>query len=101
MCMGDGRCCDLDRSAFHGWGRVWAKAAVSRGKYELVGDYYLIDGEDELESRPAGIWGQRHLRYLKQYHKVHYYDLLTSGNQNAVGIENEQYPQRHYGNCFQ
>ena len=29
--------------------------------YELVGDYYLIAGEDE----PVGIWGQRHLRYIR------------------------------------
>ena len=30
-------------------------------RYELVGDYYLIAGEDEPEGRPIGIWGQRHL----------------------------------------
>ena len=29
-------------------------------KYELVGDYYLIAGDDEPEERPIGIWGQRH-----------------------------------------
>ena len=52
-------------------------------RYELVGDYYLIAGEDELESKPIGIWGQRHLRYLKQYHKVRYYNLLTSGELNS------------------
>ncbi len=34
-------------------------------KYELVGDYYIIAGDDELEERPIGIWGQRHLRYMK------------------------------------
>ncbi len=38
-------------------------------KYELVGDYYLIAGEDEPEGRPIGIWGQRHLRYTRK-HKV-------------------------------
>ena len=52
-------------------------------RYELVGDYYLIAGEDELESKPIGVWGQRHLRYLKQYHKVRYYNLLTSGELNS------------------
>ena len=51
-------------------------------KYELVGDYYLIAGDDESEGRPIGIWGQRHLRYLKQYHRVRYYNLLTSGKLN-------------------
>ena len=38
-------------------------------RYELVGDYYLIAGEDEPEGRPIGIWGQRHLRYIRK-HKV-------------------------------
>ena len=33
-------------------------------KYELVGDYYLIVGEDEPEQEPIGMWGQRHLYYL-------------------------------------
>lgn len=53
-------------------------------KYELVGDYYLIAGDDEPdeEQRPIGIWGQRHLRYLKNHRKVLYTDLLTSGNLN-------------------
>ena len=54
-------------------------------KYELVGDYYLIAGEDEPEEeqKPIGIWGQRHLRYLKEHHRVLYADLLTSGELNA------------------
>ena len=34
-------------------------------RYELVGDYYLIAGEDEPEGRPIGIWGQQHLRYIR------------------------------------
>ena len=51
--------------------------------YELVGDYYLIAGEDEPEEdQPIGVWGQRHLWYLKQYHKVRYYNLLTNGKLN-------------------
>lgn len=48
--------------------------------YELVGDYYLIAGEDEPEeNQPIGVWGQRHLRHLKRHHKVIYANLLTSG----------------------
>ena len=35
-------------------------------RYELVGDYYLIAGEDEPEGRPIGIWGQRHLQVYPQ-----------------------------------
>ena len=52
-------------------------------KYELVGDYYLIAGDDEPEQEPIGIWGQRHLRYLKKCHRVRYANLLTSGKMNA------------------
>lgn len=49
-------------------------------KYELVGDYYLIAGDDEPEQESIGIWGQRHLRHLKHHHKVIYANFLTSGN---------------------
>ena len=54
-------------------------------KYELVGDYYIIagDNEPEEEQEPIGIWGQRHLRYLKEHHRVRYGNLLTSGKMNA------------------
>mgnify|MGYP004634615429 CR=1 FL=1 len=49
-------------------------------KYELVGDYYLVVGDDEPEEdQPIGVWGQRHLRHLKRHHKVFYANLLTSG----------------------
>ncbi len=36
----------------------------------------------EEENEPIGVWGQRHLRYLKQHHKVLYTNLLTSGKLN-------------------
>ena len=53
-------------------------------KYELVGDYYLVAGEDgPEEERPIGVWGQRHLRYLKEHRRVRYANLLTSGELNA------------------
>ena len=53
-------------------------------KYELVGDYYIIAGDDEPEGeqKPIGIWGQRHLCYLKNHRKVLYANLLTSGKLN-------------------
>lgn len=51
-------------------------------KYELVGDYYLIAGDDEPEERSIGIWGQRHLRYLKNHRKTVYAELLTGGKLN-------------------
>lgn len=60
-------------------------------KYELVGDYYLIAGDDEPEESPIGIWGQRHLRYLKQHRKATYTELLTSGKLNEYLADlNEQ-----------
>lgn len=52
-------------------------------KYEPVGDYYLIAGDDEPEERPIRIWGQRHLRYLKQHRRTVYAELLTSGKPNS------------------
>lgn len=54
-------------------------------KYELVGDYYLIAGDDEPEEeqKPIGIWGQRHLRYLKEHRRVRYATLLTGGELNS------------------
>ena len=48
-------------------------------RYELVGDYYLIAGEDEPEGRPIGIWGQRHLRYIRK-HKAGLYCLIIVSN---------------------
>ena len=52
-------------------------------KYELVGDYYLVVGDDEPEEdQPIGVWGQRHLRHLKRHHKVIYANLLTTGKLN-------------------
>lgn len=50
------------------------------GTYTMQGDYCLPNltllTEEE---RPIGVWGQRRLRYLKQHHKILYYNLLTSG----------------------
>ena len=51
-------------------------------RYELVGDYYLIAGEDEPEGRPIGIWGQRYLRYIRKHKVSLYAELLTTGKLN-------------------
>lgn len=52
--------------------------------YELQGDYYLPCLKlPEEEQKPIGIWGQRHLRYLKEHHRVRYANLLTSRKMNA------------------
>ena len=51
-------------------------------QYELVGNYYLIAGEDEPEGRPIGIWGRRHLRYIRKHKVGLYAELLTTGKLN-------------------
>ncbi len=48
------------------------------GTYTQQGDYVLPNLILPAENQPIGIWGQRHARYLKQYHKILYYNLLTS-----------------------
>ena len=64
----------------------------SGGVYTMQGDYRLpnltLPAEDE---RPIGVWGQRRLRYLKQHHKVLYYNLLTSGklHSHLADVEEE------------
>ena len=42
----------------------------------------MIAGDDESEQEPIGIWGQRHLRYLKEHRRVRYANLLTTGKLN-------------------
>lgn len=54
------------------------------GTYTQQGDYLIpcltLHYEEKVE---IGLWGQRHLIYLKQSHKVLYYNLLTSGKLNS------------------
>ena len=54
------------------------------GTYTLQGDYYLPNLTlPAKENKPIGIWGQRHLRYIRQYRKVFCTNLLTSGRLNS------------------
>lgn len=55
------------------------------GAYVRQGDYNLpcLSLPTEKENRLIGVWGQRHLRYLKQHRKVLYTNLLTSGKLNS------------------
>ena len=61
-------------------------------KYELNGDYYIIAGDDEPEQEPIGIWGRRHLEFIKEHRKAFYnkmcaifelYDYLRQVNTQA------------------
>ena len=66
------------------------------GTYTQVGDYMLPDllpAEEEKEAN-IGVWGMRHKRYLKQNHKVRYYNLLTSGKLNSYLADIEQQAQQ-------
>lgn len=64
----------------------------SGGTYTMQGDYRMpnitLPAEEE---RPIGVWGQRRLLYLKQHHKVLYYNLLTSGklHSHLADVEEE------------
>ena len=52
--------------------------------YELQGDYYIPCLKlPKEEQQPIGVWGQRHLRYIKQNRRVLYFNLLTSGKLNG------------------
>ena len=65
------------------------------GVYTMQGDYRLpnltLPAEEE---RPIGVWGQRRLRYLKQHHKVLYYNLLTSGKLHSHLADIEEQAQQ-------
>ena len=54
------------------------------GTYTTQGDYYLPDLTiPPEEKRPIGVWAQRRRQYLKQHHKILYYNLLTSGKSHS------------------
>ena len=48
--------------------------------YAKQGEYYLPElALPSEEEKPIGIWGQRHLQYLKEHKQLVYLNLLTSG----------------------
>lgn len=65
------------------------------GTYTQQGDYMLPDLLPAEEEKKAniGAWAMRHKRYLKQNHKVRYYNLLTSGKLNSYLADVEQQAQ--------
>lgn len=54
------------------------------GTYEQQGDYLIpcltLPTEEE---KSIGVWGQRHLRYLKTHRKITYTNLITSDKLNS------------------
>ena len=52
--------------------------------YELQGDYYIpCLVLDEEETQPIGMWGRKHLRYIKKHRRALYTTLLISGKLNS------------------
>ena len=66
------------------------------GTYTQVGDYLLPNLSLPAEEKETniGVWAMRHKRYLKQNHKVRYYNLLTSGKLNSYLADIEQQAQQ-------
>ena len=77
-------------------GMTMAKSIFEQlgGAYEQQGDYLLpcLTVPDEKE-QPIGVWGQRHLRYLKEYRRATYITLLTSGRLNAYRADIDRQAQ--------
>lgn len=48
-------------------------------QYELVGDYYLIAGEDDSSEHEIGVWGQRRKQFLKDHQHGIYEGLFLAG----------------------
>lgn len=53
------------------------------GGEDMETEVMLPDFGDEQEQRPIGIWGQRHLRYIREHRVALYTELLTCGRLNA------------------
>lgn len=63
------------------------------GTYTQQGDYLLPNLVPDEDEQPIGIWGQRRLRYLKQHHRVLYFNLLTFGNLYSHLADTEEQAQ--------
>ena len=63
--------------------------------YELRGDYYIpcLELPAQKEERHIGIWGQRHLRYIREHKKALYTSLLTSGKLQSYLADVEEQAQ--------
>ena len=64
-------------------------------QYELRGDYYIpcLKLPAQKEERHIGVWGQRHLRYIREHKKALYTSLLTSGKLQSYLADVEEQAQ--------
>lgn len=69
------------------------------GTYKIQGNYLLpnLALQDEAQYS-IGVWGMRHKRYLKQHHKVIYYNLLTAGKLNSYLADIDKRARFMFGN---
>ena len=64
------------------------------GTYTQQGSYLLPNlALPAEEKRSIGVWGQRRLRYLKQHHRILYFNLLTSGKLHSHLADVEEQAQ--------
>ncbi|MBU5479102.1 TnpV protein [Eubacterium sp. MSJ-13] len=68
------------------------------GTYVRQGDYFIpcLTVPEEEESRFIGVWGQRHLRYLKEYRRNVYLELLMNGRLNSYLADIEEQAQERF-----
>ena len=68
------------------------------GTYIRHGDYLIpaLTLPKEEEQRVVGVWGQRHLRYLKEYRRLLYLNMLTSGRLNGYLADIEEQAQKRF-----
>ena len=66
------------------------------GSYSMVGEYRLPDLAVNREEVIIGPWGQRHLRYLRQYRRISYVNLLATGRLPAYLAELDRQAQEMF-----
>jgi hypothetical protein len=83
---------------------IWRNYKMAKSLFEQLGGTYRKEGDYLIpcltvpteEEQPIGTWGQRHLDYLKQYRKVTYTNLLTSGRLNTYLADIDRQAQERF-----
>ena len=72
-------------------------------KYELIGDYYFIAGDDEEpeDNRPIGRWGRMHEDYLKKNKRQVYDSLLMSGKLHSYLADIDEQARNMFDNLVE
>ena len=82
------------------------KCKMSKSIFEQMGGTYALGADGyyypnlelpaEKEERFMGVWGHRHLRYLKEYRRITYANLLTSGKLNTYLADIDKQAQERF-----